>query len=204
MTHDGATDADHEFMALKERLRRGDDSAEREVFERFANRLFAIARRRLNASLKSKVDADDVLQSVFRSFFVRQREGGVACVNWDGLWGMLVRITLRKCDRRWEHHSAARRDVRRECTPAADQRGEADAWIGLAREPTAEDACQLQDTLEHVMRKLDETGRQVLELRLQGFSVIEVAERIEATERTVFRKLDMIKTRLMQLVADSR
>ena len=58
-----------------ERLRAGDDEAAREVFDRFARRLVGLARRRFDRRLAHRVDPEDVVQSAFKSFFVRHREG---------------------------------------------------------------------------------------------------------------------------------
>ena len=64
------------FDDVMGRLRAGDQSAAAtEIFQRFARRLIGLARTRLDDRVRSKVDAEDVLQSVFRSFFVRQAVG---------------------------------------------------------------------------------------------------------------------------------
>ena len=54
------------------RLRDGDSEAATEIFHRFAARLIALARTRLDSRVRQKVDPEDVVQSVFRSFFIRQ------------------------------------------------------------------------------------------------------------------------------------
>ena len=66
---------DDTFSRLMARLRAGEDAAAREVFERFAGRLVALARRRCNRLLARKVDPEDVVQSAYKSFFVRHRAG---------------------------------------------------------------------------------------------------------------------------------
>src|SRR5207302_11053184 len=95
-------------------LRRGDDAAAQVVFERYARRLIGLAATRLPERIRSKVDPEDVVQSAFRSFFLRQANGRIDLDDWDGLWTMLTVITVRKCGHRLEQLQAARRDVRRE------------------------------------------------------------------------------------------
>ena len=95
------------FQELIEQLRAGDNAAATEVFNRFARRIVGLARQQLHAALRSKVDPEDVLQSVFRSFFNRQREGRFAIENWDSLWGLLALITVRKCCTVATHFQAA-------------------------------------------------------------------------------------------------
>ena len=73
------------FAALMARLRAGEDAAAREVFERFAGRLIGLARGQFNQLLARKVDPEDVVQSAYKSFFVRHRAGklglGTALLN---------------------------------------------------------------------------------------------------------------------------
>src|SRR4051794_29844109 len=93
----GAMGDAESFARLMARLRSGEDTAAREVFERFAGRLVALARGRFNRVLSRKVDPEDVVQSAFKSFFVRHREGKLEVGDSGGLWNLLTLITLRKC-----------------------------------------------------------------------------------------------------------
>src|SRR5262245_24535885 len=76
------TDMDS-FAAWMQRLRAGEDDAAREVFERFARRLVLLARARFDKQLAHRVDPEDVVQSAFKSFFIRQREGNFQFGDWD-------------------------------------------------------------------------------------------------------------------------
>src|SRR3954465_727650 len=119
--------SDDTFARLMARLRSGEDAAAREVFERFAGRLVALARGRFNRLLARKVDPEDVVQSAFKSFFVRHREGKLEVGDCGGLWNLLTLITLRKCADRAEYFLAERRDAAREVTGSAS--GDVpDAW----------------------------------------------------------------------------
>jgi RNA polymerase sigma-70 factor (ECF subfamily) len=101
--------ADDTFARLMARLRSGEDAAAREVFERFAGRLVALTRGRFNRLLARKVDPEDVVQSAFKSFFVRHRAGKLVVGDSDGLWNLLTLITLRNCADRAEAFLADRR-----------------------------------------------------------------------------------------------
>ena len=122
---------DETFSRLMARLRSGEDAAAREVFERFAGRLVAMARGRFNRLLARKVDPEDVVQSAFKSFFVRHRAGKLDVGGWDGLWNLLTLITLRKCADRAEYFLAERRDAAREATGPAGGDGPG-AWLAGA------------------------------------------------------------------------
>src|SRR5262249_31781480 len=106
---------DRSFEGVMARLRAGDNEAATRVFNRFANRLIELAQKKLNPKTRRKLDPEDVLQSVFRSFFARQAAGTLKePESWDNLWGLLVVLTLRKCGRRINYFHLACRDVDRE------------------------------------------------------------------------------------------
>jgi RNA polymerase sigma-70 factor (ECF subfamily) len=85
------------FADFLTRLRAGDDDAARELFERFAQQLIALARRRFRDGLRHKVDPEDVVQSAYKSFFARYGPENLNVGSWHSLWGLLTLITLRKC-----------------------------------------------------------------------------------------------------------
>ena len=183
------------FAALMARLRAGEDAAAREVFEKFAARLIGLARGQFNQLLARKVDPEDVVQSAYKSFFVRHRAGKLEVGDWDGLWHMLTLITLRKCADRAQYFKARRRDVGREA--GGDQ---PDAVLAaLDREPKAEEAVILAETVENLFRDVSAHERPVLELSLQGYTVPEICERLGRAERTVRRLRERVRKRLERL-----
>jgi RNA polymerase sigma-70 factor (ECF subfamily) len=191
--------ADAAFADLMARLQAGDEAAAAEVFHRFAERLIALARSRLDHLLRTKVDPEDVMQSVYRSFFRRQHQAGYEFTGWDGLWGLLTIITLRKCGHCAEYFHAGRRDIRREASPrtpdyAADLNSSA-----LARDPTPSHAARLAETVEQVMRELGSRERDIVALSLQGLDTVQISAEVGRTERTVQRVLKRVREQLQQM-----
>jgi RNA polymerase sigma-70 factor (ECF subfamily) len=190
---------DDSFAHLMVRLRSGEDAAAQDVFERFAGRLVALARRRFNRLLAHKVDPEDVVQSAYKSFFVRHRAGKLDVSGWDGLWNLLTLITLRKCADRAEYFLADRRDAAREAT-GLDGADGAEAWLrALDREPRPEEAVILAETVEHLFRDLSAHERPILELSLQGYTASEISVRLGRAERSVRRLREQIRKRLERL-----
>ena len=190
-------DTHDSFATLMDRLRAGEDDAARAVFVRFARRLVGLARKHLDGRLAVKVDPEDVVQSAYKSFFVRQRDGDLEVGTWDGLWGVLTLITLRKCADRAEHYRAAKRDVAREVDAAAA----ADAFA-LDREPQPHEAALLAETVEVLFRGADDPDeRAVLELSLQGHSTEEISGKLGRAERSVRRLRERVRKRLERMQA---
>ena len=95
---------------LIERCRRGDQDAARELFDAFVTRLIPLARRRISQRLASRVDPEDIVQSVFRTFFARLKDDKFEINDQDDLFRLLVRITVHKTLRQIAFHKAAKRD----------------------------------------------------------------------------------------------
>jgi RNA polymerase sigma-70 factor (ECF subfamily) len=187
------------FAELMARLRSGEDDAAREVFGRFAYRLAALAKSQFGTLLRNRVDPEDVVQSAYKSFFIRYREGTLAVETWDGLWGLLTVIALRKCADRAEYLRAGKRDVRREVAPRSAA-AESDTWRqGIDREPTAEEAAILRETVEQLFQVLPEHERPILELSLQGYTSREISQQLGRAERSVRRLREQIRLRLERL-----
>jgi RNA polymerase sigma-70 factor (ECF subfamily) len=186
---------DDSCALLMTRLRAGDDAAAVQVFDRFAQQIIFLARRQLHEVLRRKIDPEDVLQSVLKSFFVRCRDGQFQIANWDNLWGVLMVMTVRKCNRAIGFFQAERRDVRRETALAAG--GSTVLPMPLpAATPTPEEAAILTELLERLMRSLSANDREILTLHLQGHTSAEIGERLGRAMRTIRRSLDRIRHRL--------
>ena len=190
------------FADLMARLRAGEPDAAREVFERFADRLIALAHRHLDRLVRAKTDAEDVMLSALKSFLLRAAAGRFELSGWDGLWGLLVCITLRKCGREVRHFHRPCRDVRRETgLPPAGGQAEAD-WNLLCGEPTPQEAAVLAETLEQFLAGLGERERPIVRLRLEGYTVPEISARAGLTEYTVRGVLKKVRKHLQRLRGD--
>jgi RNA polymerase sigma-70 factor (ECF subfamily) len=169
--------------------------AARAVFERFTRRLIGLARHQLDARLHHKIDPEDVVQSAYKSFFLRYGEGALAAEGWDGLWGLLTTITLRKCADRVRYHRAECRDMAREAAAETSE-----PWHdAVGREPTPEEAAVLAETVEHLLRGLSGDERPIVELSLQGYSTEEISERLGRAARSVRRLRERVRKKLTRL-----
>jgi RNA polymerase sigma-70 factor (ECF subfamily) len=175
------------------------DQSSGALLERFTRRLIGLARNQLEARLQHKIEPEDVVQSAFKSFFLRYGEGALGAEGMNGLWALLTRITLRKCADRVRHYRAERRDINREASPLPEG---ADPWReAFSREPGPEEAVVLAETVEQVLRELDENERPIIELSLQGYSTQEISESLGRAERSVRRLRERVRGQLERLQA---
>lgn len=174
---------------------------QRLLFEQFSRRLIGLARGHLDARLQHKVDPEDVVQSAYKSFLLRYGEGALAEEGWEGLWGLLTMITVRKCADRARFHQAQRRDLRRETGAAAGE--DAPAWReAIGREPTPDQAVALAETVEGLLSRLDLEERTMIEMSLQGFSTQEISEQTGRAERSVRRLRERVRKYLERQQAE--
>ena len=187
-------------MELFARLQDGDSSAATRIFSHYTNRLIQLARQRLTQQLSARVDADDVVMSAYRSFFVGTSRGQFSIADSGDLWRLLVQVTLHKLYRQVQYHQRQKRDVRLE---AAGQNAVHEHE--LSTEPSAQAAVIAAEELRRVMAALPAAARETLELRLRGNSIAEIAANRDVNEKTVRRHLQKAREAFVeQLPAESQ
>src|SRR5436190_10124670 len=98
--------------SLLRRLRTGDQDAATRLYFRYAERLRLLARAECSPELARRVEIDDIVQSVFSSFFRGVGRGYYDVPAGEELWKLLLVIALNKIRAKGNFHRAAKRDVR--------------------------------------------------------------------------------------------
>jgi RNA polymerase sigma-70 factor (ECF subfamily) len=173
--------------SLVRRFQRGEEDAATALYLRYANRLGRLADKRTGGDLAARFDSDDVVQSVFRTFFRRVAGGAYDVPDGDELWGLLMVITLNKVRLVASRHRAAKRSV--DATKGVDP----DALLRLSSGDDEGAMRLLRMTVDEYLAGIDPADRQILELRIEGYGVAEVAERSGRTKRTVERVLQRLR-----------
>ncbi len=181
-----------------ERWRAGDEQAAVELFDLFSRKLTLLAERHLNQRMASRVDGEDIVQSVFRTFFRRGRKGEFKIDGSGGLWRLLVKITLAKVRSQARWHRSNKRDVMAELSTGPDG---LDLGL-LARDPGPADVAMLVDLVRAVTEGLPETYAEILAQRLAGHTRSQIAENLGISRQTVYRALDVIRQRFESLSGD--
>ena len=174
--------------SLIRRFRRGESDAATALYIRYAQRLGVLANSQVGEDLKSRFDADDVVQSVFRTFFRRVSGGSYDVPDGEELWGLLLVVTLNKTRKLATFHRAGKRDVR-----STSGGNEALQGYQGSQKYSLE---ELRVVIEEFTEGLDPSRRQVLDMRVEGFEVTEIAKRLNKSKRTVERILQELRSLL--------
>ena len=116
--------SDARSIELLNRFRRGDDRAAHEIFDRYTLRLIGLTRTRLSAKLARRIDPEDVVQSVYRSFFRAAEQGNFELRQNGDLWRLLAAITLNKVRMQARKNRAVKRSLHREDSIAGRPNGD--------------------------------------------------------------------------------
>jgi RNA polymerase sigma-70 factor, ECF subfamily len=180
-------------------LRNGDELAAAQLYQRYAHRLKALAEKKTGKDLANRFDSEDVIQSVFRSFFERARNGLYDVPTGGDLWPLLLVIALQKVRAYGTHHRAGRRDVRRE-------RGSDDqetVHLASQRFKLEEPQSLLKLIAEETLELLPALHRQVASWRLEGYDHQEIAKKTGRSKRTIERIFQECRVILQQLLTES-
>ncbi len=168
----------------------GNQAAAEEIYLRYARRLFALAKAKCSPELPGGIDADDIVQSVFRRFFQRASRGFYEVAPGEELWRLLLAIALNRIRAQLSFHHAGKRDARLNTEGLLlDQLAE------KSRADTASDA-HLRMVVVEALERLPPAHRDIVSLRIQGYEVEEIAQQIGRSKRTVERILQDARRRL--------
>lgn len=185
---------------LIQRLKAGHDSQAAQVlWQRYFQRLVALARTRLQSTSRRARDEEDVALSAFDSFFRGLDKGRFPQLDdKDDLWQILALLTERKAINQFRRERAAKRgggDVRGDSAfgkaPSADQAGLDEI---TDPEPTPEMAAMFTEECRRLFHALDDPELGVVALlKMEGFTNEEIARSLDRVPRSIERKLQTIR-----------
>ncbi len=180
--------------SLLRRFRTGEQEAATRLYLRYAKRLHGLASAQTGQDLKTRIDPEDIVQSVFRTFFRRAQEGHYLVPDGEELWKLFLVIGLNKIRDAALFHRAAKRDAKKTTT--------------LERNPGAfepEAADQVAETtlrivIDELLQKLNDTQKEIVKKRMEGAQVEEIALQTNRSHRTVERTLQNFRELLKQQI----
>jgi RNA polymerase sigma-70 factor, ECF subfamily len=167
---------------LVRRARSGDQDAATQFYFRYHDRLMNLVRRRCSAGLARSAGVEDIVQSVFARFFRRIGDGFYDVPQGDSVWKVLLVIALNRVRAEATYYFAARRDAKRTMTgPTAQELLKSKA---SGRDVTR---AYFEMVFQETLGRLPCSDRQLVSLRIDGFTVAEVARMTGRSTRTVER-----------------
>jgi DNA-directed RNA polymerase specialized sigma24 family protein len=168
-------------------LKRGEEVAAQGLWQRYFEKLVRLARRKLNGMPRRMMDEEDVALSVFKSLCVRAKRGDFKQLDdRDDLWRLLATITHLKA-------AEAARGANRQKRSSRGRR-ELSIEQMAAAEPLPEMLASMNEQRERLLALLpDEACRKIAQWKLDGHTDEEVAVRLQVTDRTVRRKMKLIR-----------
>lgn len=182
------------------RLQEGEQAGARKLWELYFHRLLGLVNRKLPPHVRRAFDEEDVALSAFKSFCAGVQANRFPDLqDPDNLWSVLVVIATRKVHAYLRHQNRQKRgggQVRGESAlggcPDADKPLDFDDFLGS--EPTPEFAVQVTERCQQLLALLgDDTLQSIAVLKMQGYTIAEIAERVGCTRRAVQRRLDLIR-----------
>ena len=177
-------------------LQIGDDSvAQQQIWERYFRRIVSLARVKLGNAPRGCEDEEDVALSALKSLF-----DGISDQRFpelkdrDNLWSLLATMTARKAVNQRKRQMALKRggDQRKQAIDASD----AAAVMELMDEEIGPELLvSIQEECKRLMDALpDDTLRQIAHWKLEGWTNSEAAGKLQVAERTIERKLGLIRS----------
>ena len=181
-------------------VKNGDSIAANRIWQHYFDRLVRAVCKRLYGQNRAVSDEEDIVVSVFDSFYEAAKKGRFPDLSdRDDLWRLLLTMSARKVVDKRRHDQRQRRggDVKvhsRDGT--ADDSGIIEA---IGREPSPEMILMMQESVEQLFSHLGDGQLQDLAgAKLEGYSNAEIAEKFGCSERTIERRLHLIREKLQQ------
>ena len=193
LSNRAGVNVDSKDTDLLHRYRRGDDDAATALYVKYSERIREVARSNTSDDLKSRFDDEDVVQSVFRTFFRRAAQGYFDAPDGDELWNLFLVIALNKIRRHGKYHRRKMRDVRA-TRPIQGQVLETTDQAPLLL---------LELSIDELLSDLPPLKRHVVEMRIKGYGMDDIAKDANRCTRTVERILKQFRDMLSRQIHEN-
>jgi RNA polymerase sigma factor (sigma-70 family) len=162
---------DNAFLDLLARVRGGDDSAAAELVQRYERIVLRSVRSRLGKDMRSAMDSMDVMQSVHRSLLTGVKSQRFQLASPQQLIGLAVVMVQRKVARYWRKLKQF---------PIGSGVGGKSVVTSLeaiiSDELAPSEMAAASELLERLLGQLGDIDRQLVRLKLDGHSSVEVGQ----------------------------
>ena len=184
-----------DFTDLIARASGGDAAALDELARQYEPKVRVVARVLLGPALRPYLDTVDLAQSVHKSIMVGLRDNKFEIVGPDQLVGLALTVLRRKAAKHWRHLRRQRRLSGDGPAPQGDSLpGLLTALSSPGTDPAAD--AEFRDQMDHLCSHLDAAEKQILDLRLEGHTPSEIADRIGVSRVALRVRLTRLRQRL--------
>ena len=187
-----------------EQVKQGNSFAANQVWHHYFDRLVKDVRRRLLGHNRAISDEEDIVLSVFDSFYAAAEKGRFPdLADRDDLWKLLLGMAARKVVSKRRHDQRQRRggDAKHLAIGATSD-GEDEIHV-IGNEPSPEMVLMMQESVENFFSHLGVGQlRDLAVAKLEGYSNAELAERFHCSVRTIERRLHLIREKCQQELVD--
>jgi RNA polymerase sigma-70 factor (ECF subfamily) len=184
---------ENDLPEFLQRIQSGDDSAARELLQRYEPEVRLVVRRQLPRLLRSRFDSLDFLQSVWGSFFRRMRDTPTEFEDSRHLVAFLARAAKNKVIDEYRRAASLKQDMHREEPLWADGRRPREVADPI---DSPSELAQAREVFGRLRESLPEERRMILELKAEGLSSRDIGEQLGISERTVQRVLEDLRRRM--------
>ena len=177
--------SDQDPDRLLERARDGDQAAWEELFRTFYPKVIRVVRRKLDRPLRSLYDSTDFASDVMKSLAANLDRLDFPSIS--SLMAFLAQAAEQKVIDEYRRRHTLKRDITRERALSAGPGADLPSQALASDEPTASQVAQAQEAHDRLLAGQDELERTIIELKHEGHSNAEIAERIGWNIRKVQR-----------------
>jgi RNA polymerase sigma-70 factor (ECF subfamily) len=174
---------------LLEKLCAGDAESAEKVFRAYEPYLRGVVRRQLSPDLRAKFDSTDVVQSVWADLLQGFRDSGWKFPQRKHLRAFLVTATRHRLLDRARHHRIALRHEE----PAA---GPSQKLSIPSPQPRPSQVMEADELWQRILALCPPDHHEIVQLKRQGLSVAEIAQRTNWHEDSIHRILRNLAARL--------
>jgi len=149
-------------------------------------------------------DEEDIVLSVFDSFYNAAENGRFPDLSDRGeLWRLLLRIAARKVVDKRRHDNRQRRGGNVNLHALGHAGDDENIIEAIGDEPSPEMVLMMQESVEQLFSHLGVGQlRDLAGAKLEGYSNAELAQRFGCSERTIERRLHLIREKCQQELVD--
>lgn len=183
----------------------GDSAAANRIWQLYFDRLVNLIRGRMKGQNRAVSDEEDIVLSVFDSFYDAALQGRFPDLSdRDDLWRLLLRMSARKVVDKRRHQQRQRRGGNVKILSLDVPEDEKNVFEAIDREPSPEMVLMMEESIQELFSTLDVGHLKELAVaKLEGYSNAEISRRFGCSERTIERRLHLIREKIQQEKIDS-